>query len=221
MYGSTNRSWMQRWTVIAGECICLLIAYWFLFMGGNEALHLPEGHYDRQVALFAVCLVTFLRMSFMVLYLLRRGLRWGEAGGVLFAFAAYYIGFCLLGGTQGKPLDGLDLLAILLFAAGSIVNTASEWLRDRWKREPRNKGKLYTGGLFKYATHVNYFGDIVWVGGIAMLTRNPWAALVPFFLILMFVFLNIPQHDRYLRDRYGSAFIEYEKKTKKLIPFVY
>lgn len=72
---------------IAGECVCLLIAYWFLFMGGNEALHLPEGHYDRRVVLFAVSLATFLRMGFMVAYLLRRGMRWGEVGGVLFAFA--------------------------------------------------------------------------------------------------------------------------------------
>lgn len=221
MYGSTKRSWPQRLMVIAGECACLLIAYWFLFMGGNDAMHLPEGDFGRDVALFALSVATFLRMGCMVLYLLRRGMQWGEVWGVLFAFAVYYIGFSILGGIQDKPLDGVDLLAIFLFVAGSVINSASEWLRDRWKKDPENQGKVYTGGLFRYATHINYFGDIVWVCGFALLTRNIWAAIVPLFLILMFVFLNIPQHDRYLRGKYGEAFAAYEKKTKKLIPFIY
>ncbi len=221
MYGSANKSWPQRLTIVAGECMLIWFAYWFLFMKGNEAFGLPAGDMNRNIALFVFCLITFIRMSYMAIYLLKRGIRWGEAWGVLAAFAFYYAGFSVLGGIHDKPLDWVDGVAVLIFLAGSAINTTSELLRNKWKKDARNKGKLYTGGLFKYATHINYFGDIVWVCGFALLTRDVWSALVPVFLFLMFVFLNIPEHDRYLRAKYGDGFAAYEEKTKKLIPFIY
>ncbi|MBY7141885.1 isoprenylcysteine carboxylmethyltransferase family protein [Virgibacillus sp. NKC19-3] len=157
----------------------------------------------------------------MVLYLLKRGVTWKETVTVSLAFALYYIGFSMLGAVRNIPLDWLDGIAVFLFLAGSVINTLAELLRDQWKKDEQHKGKLYTGGLFKYAVHINYFGDVVWVIGFALLTRNLWSGIIPIFLIIMFVFFNIPEHDRYLRDKYGEAFKEYEKKTKKLIPFIY
>ncbi|MBB3131188.1 protein-S-isoprenylcysteine O-methyltransferase Ste14 [Paenibacillus rhizosphaerae] len=221
MYGAKDKSWPQRVTIIAGECLFLGFAYWFLFMNGNVAFHLPQGDMQRNLMLMVCGLVTFFRMSWMTVYLLKRGISWGEAGGVLFAFAVYYMGFTVLGGIRDKPLDGVDGVALFLFFAGSLINSLSEWLRDRWKKIAQNQGKLYTGGLFKYAIHINYFGDVVWVCGFAILTRNLWSGLVPILLLSMFVFQNIPVHDRYLRKKYGVAFEDYEKKTKKLVPFIY
>lgn len=221
MYGRENKSWTQRVTIIMGECLFLIFLYWLLFMNGNAAFHLPEGNVQRNLILFVCCIVTFCRMSWMTVYFLRRGISWSEVGGVLFAFGVYYIGFSVLGGFHDKPLDGVDGVALVLFFAGSLINSLSEWLRDRWKKNEQNQGKLYTGGLFKYAIHINYFGDVIWVCGFAMLTRNVWSILVPILLFSMFVFQNIPVHDRYLRKKYGVAFEVYEKKTKKLIPFIY
>ncbi|MBM7553893.1 methyltransferase family protein [Thalassobacillus pellis] len=152
---------------------------------------------------------------------MKRGITWEETGGVIFAFAVYYIGFSILGGISEEPLDWIDGIAVFIFLTGSVINTLSEVLRDQWKKDSRNKGKLYTGGLFKYAVHINYFGDVVWVCGFALLTRNVWAGLVPLFLLAMFIFLNIPKHDSYLRVKYGKAFEDYEKVTKKLIPYIY
>lgn len=221
MYGSMNKSWPQKITIVAAELLFLLLAYWFLFRGGNAWFHLPAGDFNRSMMLFTFCLVTFIRMSYMVVYLLRRGVKWGEVWGILLAFAVYYVGFSMLGGTNDKPLDWIDGIAVLVFLVGSAINTVSEMLRHQWKKLSENEGKLYTGGLFKYAIHINYFGDMVWVSGFALLTRVLGSGLIPFCLLLMFVVVNIPVHDRYLRDKYGAAFINYEKETKKLIPFVY
>lgn len=221
MYGSANKSWPQRLVIIAYECVFLVLVYWFLFLAGNEFLHLPEGDFQRRVLLYGFCLVVFLRMSFMVVYLLKRGITWRETVSVSFAFALYYIGFSLLGGTNDQPLDWIDGIAVFIFLAGSVINTLSEVLRNHWKRDSQNKGKLYTGGLFRYAIHINYFGDFVWVCGFALLTRNAWAGLIPIFLFFMFIFFNIPEHDRYLRGKYGSDFEKYEQTTKKFIPYIY
>ncbi len=221
MYGSVNKYWPQRLMMLASECVFLVFVYWFLFLNGNEIFHLPEGDFQRQVMLYSFCLVVFFRMSFMMFYLLKRGITWGEAGSVSFTFAIYYIGFAILGGINNKPLDWIDGIAVFLFLVGSLINTLSEVLRHQWKKNNWNKGKLYTGGLFRYAIHINYFGDVIWVSGFALLTRVIWAGLIPFFLILMFVLLNIPHHDKYLRKKYGKEFEKYEKETKKFIPFVY
>ncbi|MGR5960169.1 DUF1295 domain-containing protein [Bacillus cereus] len=41
-----------------------------------------------------------------------------------------------------------------------MLNTVSELLRKSFKDNPVNQGKLYTGGLFKYAIHINYLGGL-------------------------------------------------------------
>ncbi|MDQ0114094.1 DUF1295 domain-containing protein [Paenibacillus harenae] len=221
MYGSTDKSMPQRWLILILECVLLLFVYWFLFLNGNKFFHLSEGDSTRRILIFVFCIITFLRMSYMVFFLLRRGITWGEALNVPFAFALYYIGFSMLGGIRNKPVDIIDYIAMFIFLGGSIINSLSEILRDAWKKDSSNKGKLYTGGLFKYAIHINYFGDLVWVSGFALLTRNIWSIIIPLALFCLFAFYNIPVHDRYMREKYGKPFEDYERKTKKFIPFIY
>lgn len=221
MYGVKKKSWPKKLTIMGSEFVLLLVVFWFLFLDGNQYLQMPDGNAERNVLLFLFCLIIFIRMNGMMMFLLKRGITWGEAFGVIGAFAVYYLGFSFLGGTTDMTLDWIDGIAVVLFLIGSLINTGSEVLRHQWKKVSQNKGKLYTGGLFRYAIHINYFGDLVWVSGFALLTRNLWAGLIPIFLGIMFVCVNIPQHDQYLREKYGKAFATYEKKTKKFIPFIY
>ena len=90
-----------------------------------------------------------------------------------------------------------------------------------WKKDPANKGKLYTRGLFKYAMHINYFGDVLLFSGWALLTTQPWTLLLPLCMALSFIYFHIPGLDQYLATRYGQAFQDYTKRTKKLIPGIY
>ncbi|MGA8941604.1 MAG: DUF1295 domain-containing protein [Thermoactinomyces sp.] len=221
MYGSTDKSLPQRILIFGLQCLFLAFVAWFLFFKGYEALGFSQGNEERKILLFSFCLVVFLRMNYMMFFLLKRGITWEEAVSVPLAFAIYYIGFTLLGSTSKLPIDWIDYLAISVFITGSLINTISEVMRERWKKDPRNKGHLYTKGLFKYAIHINYFGDLVWVSGFALLTRNSWSILVPALLFVFFVFYNIPLHDKYLINKYGKEFEQYRQKTKKLIPFIY
>lgn len=56
--------------------------------------------------------------------------------------------------------------------------------------------------------------------GYACVTRNAFAWLIPMFLFCFFCLYNIPKLDQYLRQRYGAAFVDYERRTKRLVPFV-
>ncbi len=156
-----------------------------------------------------------------MLYLLKRKMPWEESLSVSFAFALYYIGFSLLVLPTEKHLNAVDGMGISLFLIGSFINTFSELQRHFWKKQLENKGKLYTQGLFQYAMHINYFGDVCWVTAFAVFTRNLYAGIIPLVLICFFVFYNIPKLDRYLASKYEDDFEIYSHKTKKIIPFLY
>jgi len=64
-------------------------------------------------------------------------------------------------------------------------------------------------------------GDVLWVLGCALVTGNPYALLVPLLLLALFVFSYIPTADRYLAQKYGTAFTDYQRETKELIPFIW
>jgi protein-S-isoprenylcysteine O-methyltransferase Ste14 len=101
------------------------------------------------------------------------------------------------------------------------INTHSEYYRHVWKLKEDNKGRLYTEKLFRYAMHINYFGDIVLFTGFAMIAHRFIMLIIPSIMTLNFVFIIIPSLDRYLEKKYGAEFSDYAQKTKKLIPWIY
>jgi protein-S-isoprenylcysteine O-methyltransferase Ste14 len=226
IYSYQGRSIPQRAVLVVAQSLCLALAAWLLIGSGIPALNrwfgwsLTVGNAVRRYLLFAFSVVVYVRILFTGLCLLKRAIGWEEAFSIPMAFLLYYAGFSLLGGTRQIPIDWIDGLAIAAFCVGSVLNTYSEILRDRWKKKPENKGKLYTNGLFRYSRHINYFGDLVWVSGFALLTRNVWSVLIPLLLFAFFYFYNAPELDKHLRTKYPQRFAEYEKTTKMLIPFL-
>ena len=176
---------------------------------------------SRAKALVLVAALYFLRHAVTLFYLLARKVAWGEVLGLVPFMAAFEIGFVWLGGQSSAPFGGLDALGLGLLGLGSYLNTGSEVQRKWWKADPANKGHCYTLGLFGYAMHINFFGDVVLFSGWALLTANLWALALPLMMALMFIFLHIPGLDTYLAKRYGDEFTAYAAKTKKLVPFVY
>lgn len=226
IYARQGRSIPQRTLLVVAQTLFLAMAGWLLLGNGLSTVsqwfgwHLAAGNEARRYLLFAFCVVVYFRILFTGLYLLRRAIGWEEAISIPFAFMVYYAGFSLLGGPTSIAIDWIDGFAIGLFCVGSFTNTYSEILRDAWRKKPENQGKLYTGGLFRYARHINYFGDILWVSGFALLTRNVWSALIPLFLFAFFFFYNAPELDRHLQEKYPEEFAVYKQQVKMLVPFL-
>jgi protein-S-isoprenylcysteine O-methyltransferase Ste14 len=204
----------------------VLAAAWLLFGGGMRSVSGSLGLQStfastlRRATLLAASIVYFVRTLLTTFVFLKRRFAWPEVLTIAVWIGALHLLFAFVGGRRTAPL-GLAAAGGLLYLLGSYLNTASELQRYLWKRRPENKGRLYTAGLFHYATHINYFGDLVLFTGWVLLAANPFLLVVPFLMLLGFVFLNIPALDRYLADRYGDAFTQYAARTKKLIPFVY
>jgi len=227
MHGIKETSNTLRILWFVSHSIFLYIAYLICF--DDKLLWLDSildvdfqgGNFYRRCCLWAFGVMMYIRMNLTTFHLLKRKINIDEFFGVIIAYATYQIGFVLLGGWNTTGFGMLDYLGILLFIIGSYLNTYSEFQRRRFKKDPNNTGKLYTLGLFQFARHINYFGDMCWVIGWAIVTHNIWSIFIPILLTLGFIFLFIPELSRYLETNYADEYLDWKKETKKLIPFIY
>jgi len=233
--GGVNRahshSTLQKVTFAAGHFLIILICVWLVYGHGWEILgrvfgkdwHLAD--FSRAQILLACAFIYWVRHLITLFYLLERKVDWSEVTGVLAYIGIFETGLVLLGGgafrNYAVQLSWWDFIAFVLYVMGSYLNSFAEIQRKWWKSNPANKGHCYTGGLFRYAVHINYFGDTVLFTGWCLFTHNLWVMAFPLVLAGTFIFFHIPGLDAYLTGRYGDEFKAYSKKTKKYIPFIY
>jgi steroid 5-alpha reductase family enzyme len=180
-----------------------------------------RGDLIRRIILLSCSIIYLLRLFFTMFVFLKRKMVWLEAMVICIIMPLILFAFAYVGGKNDKSINIVDIIGIFLYLCGSFLNTYSEYKRHTWKKKPENKGRLYTEGLFKYSMHINYFGDVVLFTGFAMITQTIYMLLIPFFMTLNFIFFLIPTLDAYLKKKYGREFIEYSKRSKKFIPFIY
>ena len=127
----------------------------------------------------------------------------------------YYFGFI----TQGYSIEWLYdirfILGFLMFMSGMIINLKYDNMLLALRKSSKNGYTLPTGGLFKYVSCPNFFGEILEWTGFAIMTWSP-AALA--FLVWTMVNL-IPRaldHHKWYRGR----FEDYPAERKALIPYL-
>jgi len=121
-----------------------------------------------------------------------------------------------------SPASGASALPIgtLLFFVGIGVELVSEIQRKIFKADKKNAGKPYGGGLWAYATNINYGGYTLWRAGYACVAgRLSWGGLVGAFVGSDFLNRAVPSMDRYCHAKYGRDWERIRDRTKwKLIP---
>lgn len=82
------------------------------------------------------------------------------------------------------------IVGATLYVLGMTLELGSEIQRAAFKKDPKNQGKVYEGGLFGLSRHINYFGYTLWRGGYA-LAAGGWlwgAATAGWFTYVSFAF---------------------------------
>lgn len=227
MYGKYSNSLEKKVTLCALHFIVLIIVFWLLFLNGIDSIAgvfgfpVESGNETRRIFIILGGLIYFVRLLFTEFVFINREVKWSEALTIALWLFIIYMTFSFTGGSNPAELSAAFYAGIVLYIAGSFINTASEYLRFRWKKNPANKGKLYTGGLFRYSRHINYFGDVILFTGFAIFTGSVYPFVIPIAMLVLFIAVNIPMLDNYLHEKYGNDFDEYANHTKKFIPFVY
>ncbi|KAJ4466632.1 hypothetical protein C8J55DRAFT_565629 [Lentinula edodes] len=109
-----------------------------------------------------------------------------------------------------------------LYALGMVLEWGSEIQRLRFKKDPRNKGRVYTKGLFGLARHINYGGYVLWRTGFAMAAAGwTWGLVTGAFYTYNFLTDGIPELDGYCKKRYTDEWSQYKRDVPyKLFPFI-
>ncbi|MBU1100788.1 MAG: DUF1295 domain-containing protein [Bacteroidetes bacterium] len=67
--------------------------------------------------------------------------------------------------SKNDSFGQLQFFGLMIFLTGFIFETVGDYQLVQFKREPANKGKIISKGLWKLTRHPNYFGEaLLWWG---------------------------------------------------------
>jgi 3-oxo-5-alpha-steroid 4-dehydrogenase 1 len=103
----------------------------------------------------------------------------------------------------------------LLFIMGMAINVKSDNVLLALRHSSQNGYSIPTGGLFKYVSCPNFFGEILEWCGFAIMTWSPAALAFAIWTIVNLVPRAIDHHRWYRKN-----FSDYPVERKALIPFI-
>ena len=107
------------------------------------------------------------------------------------------------------------IVGIILFVAGMVINMKSDNILIKIRKGSDKAYKIPQGGLFKYLSCPNHFGEIIeWVG-FAIMTWNIAGASFAIWTITNLTPRAIDHHKWY-----KEKFPDYPSERKAIIPFI-
>ncbi|WKK66648.1 DUF1295 domain-containing protein [Lutimonas zeaxanthinifaciens] len=125
--------------------------------------------------------------------------------------------------TVSDELNFIDYLGILIWVIGFVFESVGDYQLASFKKDPNNKGKLLTSGLWRYTRHPNYFGDAaVWwgYGLIAIASGAYWyslGALLMTYLILKISGVSLLEKSLSVKK---PGYEDYMNSTNSFIPWI-
>jgi steroid 5-alpha reductase family enzyme len=196
----------------------LLVSSLVLIWGVRLALHIharnhgkAEDHRYRQWR--EAWGSSFVLRSFLQIFMLQ---------GVLLVLVVSAVIF--INTSPPAPLGWLDAAGLLIWLTGFGFEALGDLQLLRFMHDPANKGKLMTGGVWRYTRHPNYFGEVtLWWGIWLMACALPlgWATIVSPLTITVLILLvsGIPMLERHYEGR--ADFEEYKRHTSAFFPLPY
>lgn len=133
----------------------------------------------------------------------------------------FLVPLLLLLATPEAPLNPLAYLGAALWLAGFLFESIGDEQLRRFKKNPANKGKLITSGLWSWSRHPNYFGEVLlWWGIWLMCADLPygWAAVIGPIGVsyLLWSVSGVAMTEALMKRRDG--FEEYARRTSIFFP---
>lgn len=115
----------------------------------------------------------------------------------------------------------INYLGIAVWVVGFYFEAVGDHQLKQFIKNPANKGKVMTTGLWKYTRHPNYFGEVIQWWGLWLLVAgvNNWqfAIISPLTITVLIYFVSgIPLLEKKYKD--NKYYQLYAKKTSKFIP---
>lgn len=151
-----------------------------------------------------------------------------------FAFKSLYIVFGLQGVlawlvampllpaiTSDVALNGIDLIAALLWLVGFVFEAGGDYQLARFKARDDSKGRVLDTGLWRYTRHPNYFGDFcIWWSFFlfAVASGGWWSIASPLLMsVLLLKVSGVAMLEKTISDR-RPEYAEYIRRTNAFFP---
>jgi steroid 5-alpha reductase family enzyme len=123
---------------------------------------------------------------------------------------------------RAAPFGNLDILGAGLWLLGFLFESVSDAQLRRFKKDPANRGRIMSSGLWKYSRHPNYFGEALMWWGLSLVafsaTNGLFAALSP--ALLTFLLLKVSGVPLLERRYAGNPEFEaYAGRTSVFLPW--
>ncbi len=202
---------MSGETNMRGFIACLLVTIWGVRLAWHIFLRNRNKTEDyRYVQWRKEWGKFFLVRSYFQVYILQ---------GILLYLIVYPVLFINNNSTSGITL--IDILGIIVWITGFIFESVGDSQLKVFIKNPLNKGKIMTSGLWKFSRHPNYFGEVTQWWGIfimALSVINGWITIFgPLTITCLILFVSgVPLLEKKYAGR--KDFEEYKKKTSIFIP---
>ena len=198
--------------------VAMLLLWWFSDRRADAVrlvfLLLFEAHYFHRSFIFPLQIRGRSRMplSIILMGVLFNTLNALMQGGWIFYLSA----------PERYPLSWLTSPAFLvgtaIFLFGMAVNIRSDSIIRHLRAPGDTAHYLPKGGMFRYVTSANYFGEFIEWTGFAILTWS-WSGAV----FALWTFANLAPRAARIYDLYSREFPDQldTHKVKRIIPFIY
>ena len=125
------------------------------------------------------------------------------------------------------PFGVLTIVGLVVWIVGFAIEVRADGEKTTFKKDPVNKGRFISTGIWAWSRHPNYFGEItLWVGmaliALPAFDGREFVALIsPLFVILLLTKISgLPALERRGVKRWGDepAYQEYLENVPVLIP---
>ena len=190
--------------------ICAMITVWALRLGSFLFWRIKRDGQDKRFIVMKTKFTWFL-------------MTWTIGG--LWVLVTMAAGLAALTSNITAELGLISYLGIALWLFGFIVEVTADNQKTEFRKNPDNRNRFITTGVWSWSQHANYFGEItLWFGlalvALPVLSGWQFATLIsPVFVYFLLTKVSgIPLLDRLAKQKWGtdSDYLSYTQATSKL-----
>jgi protein-S-isoprenylcysteine O-methyltransferase Ste14 len=125
--------------------------------------------------------------------------------------------------TKPYGLSYSSIIGIGLFVFGMTIYlnarlTLGRFFSEKLRLLPTHE--LVISGIYGYVRHPIYYGGMFLLLGFTLML-NSFLGFLIMLIYIPLILIRIPFEEKMLKDAFGQRYVDYMKRTKKLIPFLY